>query len=131
MIFLALCSPFYEMYRINVTCRSIGTSETDKIVFPKKKLPRKLFTFWISVSVLSKTAAETNIIQCNFCQAKLFQIPLSQLSNCLFRPHQMSFHLRLEAMHHWKHLTGKTSTPFSSKHSIFLCKIIVAQFTSL
>ena len=45
-------------------------------------------------------------------QAKFFKIPLSQLPNFLFTLHQMSIHLRLEAMHHWKHLTGQPQLTF-------------------
>ena len=71
-----------------------------------------MFTFCIPVSVFSNAVPETYIIPCDFCQAKFFKIALSQLPDFLFTPHEMSIHLRVKAMHHWKHLTGQPQLPF-------------------
>ena len=47
-----------------------------------------------------------------FRKAKIFKIPFSQLPDFLFTPHQLSVHLRQEAIHYWKHLTGQHQLRF-------------------
>ena len=71
-----------------------------------------MFTFCMPVSVFSNAVPETYIIPCHFCEAKFFKIPLPQLPIFSLTSHQMSIPLRLEAMHHWKHLTGQPQLPF-------------------
>ena len=87
-----------------------------------------MFTFCILVSVFSNAVPETYIIPCYFCQAKFFKIPLSQLPHFLFTPHQMIVHLRLEAMHHCKRLTGQPQLPFLPSTQISSVKSSCAHF---
>ena len=111
MIVSAFCGLWYKINRVTVICKGLQTSKTDKRISQKLSQPKNVY-FCISVSVSSSSVLETYTKPCYFYQAKFFEIPLSQPADVLFIPHQLSIHLHLEAMHHWKHLTGKSQLPF-------------------
>ena len=71
-----------------------------------------MYSFSIPVSVLANAPADNLLIPCYFCQVKLFKIPFSHRPEGRFTPHQLTFHLRLEAVHYWQHNKITEKSPY-------------------
>ena len=111
MIVLAVCGLSYKVNRVDVTCQSIKTSESDKSSF-NKFLGHEKCSFSASLSpcfrmsFLKRTKYPVTFVKQNFTKF----LCGNYQSFCSHPTRKYSY--RLEAMDHWKHLTGKPQHRF-------------------
>ena len=109
MIILAICGLAYEVNCVNDICQSIPTSKSEKKFWTMILTTKIVHFLHPCVRVFEYRSWNTHSY---FRKAKIFKIPFSLLPDFLFTPQQLSVHLRQEAMHYWKHLTGQHQLRF-------------------